>query len=94
MTVHGTKHFFQESMTFDQSILRYGSGSTDRQTDGQCSNKCRTSLECQPYIANMFFQKIQSAYKIWCIYSNAFESNFIPEPNTMDHDQTAPKGAV
>ena len=62
---------------------------TDRQMD--CSNKCRTSLGCQPYLANMFFQKIQSAYYVCCIYSNAFESNFISEANTMDHDQTAPK---
>ena len=31
-----------------------------------------------------------SAYYICCIYSNALQTNFITETNTMNPDQTAP----
>ena len=35
-----------------------------------------------------------SAYYICCVYSNALQTNSITEANTMNPDQTAPKGAV
>ena len=35
-----------------------------------------------------------SAYYICCIYSNALQNTFVMEANTMNPDQTAPKGAV
>ena len=44
--------------------------------------------------AIIFVQKMLSAYYICSIYSNALQANFIMDANTMNPDQTAPKGAV
>ena len=37
-------------------------------------------------------KKLSSAYNVCCICSIALKTNFIMKPNTMDHDETAPKG--
>ena len=37
-----------------------------------------------------FVQKMSSAYYICCIYSNALQTYFITEANTMNADKTAP----
>ena len=41
----------------------------------------------------IFVQNMLSYY-ICCIYSNVLKTNFLMEVNTMNTDQTAPKGAV
>ena len=38
--------------------------------------------------------KMSSAYYLCCKYSDALQTNFIMEANTMNPDQIAPKGAV
>ena len=38
-----------------------------------------------------FVQEMLSAFYVCCIYSNALQTNFIMEANTMNLDQTAPK---
>ena len=46
-------------------------------------------------IINPFFiKKIFSASYICYIYSDALQTYYITEANTMNPDQTAPKGAV
>ena len=52
-----------------------------------------STFHFNPYSANNFVQKMSSAYNICCIYSNALQTNFIIEANTMNPDQTAPKGS-
>ena len=47
-----------------------------------------------PYSANIFVKKILSAYYFCCVNSNALQNTFSMEANTMNPDQTAPKGAV
>ena len=42
----------------------------------------------KPYPANIFVQKVSSAYNICCIYLNAFWATFIMAENTMSPDQT------
>ena len=46
-------------------------------------------LSCQ-YI---FVLKISSAYYVCCMNSNALQNIFAMEANTMNPDQTVPKGA-
>ena len=41
-----------------------------------------------------FVIKMPSAYYTFCIHLNALQKTFIMEANTMNPDQTAPKGAV
>ena len=41
-----------------------------------------------------FLAKMLSALYVCCLYSNTFQTNFITQANTMNPDQTAPKGAV
>ena len=41
-----------------------------------------------------FVPKMLSAYYVCCIYSKVLKTNLITEANTMNPDQTAPKGAV
>ena len=45
------------------------------------------------YPANIFVQKMPSALYICCIYSNVLKIYFITDANTMNPDQTAPKGS-
>ena len=52
----------------------------------------RTSLN--PYPANIFCCEYASAYYVCCIYPNALKTILIIEANIMNHDQTAPTGAV
>ena len=37
---------------------------------------------------------MSSAFYVCCIYSNMFQETVAMEANTMNSDQTAPKGAV
>ena len=39
-------------------------------------------------------QKIRPGHYVCCIHSNALKTSFTTEANTVNHDQTAPKGAV
>ena len=41
-----------------------------------------------------FILKMLSAVYICCFYSNALQNAFAMEANTINPDQTAPKGAV
>ena len=69
----------------------------EKKKDEYCS-MTKTVLEpstfhFNPYSASYFVQKMSSAYNICCIYSNALQTNFIMEANTMNPDQTAPNGS-
>ena len=44
-------------------------------------------------ISSYHAQKMFANY-VCCIYSNAIQTNFIMETNTMNPDRTAPKGAI
>ena len=46
-----------------------------------------------PYSVIIFGPEM-SAHYVCCIYSNEFQIFFITEANSMNQDQTAPKGAV
>ena len=55
------------------------------------SKKLIASQFCvlNPYPANIFVQKMSSAYEVCCINSNALKT--IKEANRMNQDQTAPE---
>ena len=54
-------------------------------------HKIQTVTRTAVNLADIFVQKMSSAYYICCIYSNAFQTNFITEANNINPDQTAPK---
>ena len=62
------------------------------QSSGSCHAREKRVLSI---ITLMLFEvKISSAYYVCCIFSNAIQNTSTTEANTMNPDQTAPKGAV
>ena len=51
-------------------------------------------VDLNAYILLFFCPEMLSAFYVCCIYSDSLETNFITRVNTMNPDQTAPKGAV
>ena len=62
------------------------------------ANLCRMFCRgCKKVVWDALLRDVLSgspAYYVSCIYSIALQNNFIMEANTMNPDQTAPKGAV
>ena len=57
-----------------------------------CLQDNKSSLYFYP--VHIFKAEILSTYYICCIYSNSLKNTFTMESNSMNPDQTAPKGAV
>ena len=51
-------------------------------------------LSLNHYLANIFVLKLMPAYYVSCVYSNSHQNTFTMGENSMNTDQTAPKGAV